>query len=465
MKISVSQNFTHKMDSPTSIQSAGIPKTLPPSPAKSYAQVPFYGLPHLPSQKYYSALNYLNKVKRGSDKTDDIALKNLNLTKLEGLQDGIKVFAGLSMKEIAFVFNKPHFLLASRTCNNMCEHCYADAPGIISKKSTFVKNASMEDFTSFVDGTAELEKRLGFKLLGRKEKDCLAFVYDSDNMLVELSDKIGKNYDFTDLTELLYNKIKTKSLFDTAGWVPSSQKMQQRAEKIVAYLAKDDNYKKTHQINISVHPFHEVMTISRKYEEMGNVEKALEKRELYTDRMANTLFTFTPVLDKPNFNILQNALENASWAKKGCRVDDLKLLDSEIFEKLKQKYAEDLSGEQKFIKTPSQIEHYTKILDKKFEKIRIADPLGKGRTFFPKKTQEEFLKTREKSLFLIEAFDSKKTTFLNLIDVNGNCFQTNNDILVPTAVKLNYSNKRIPAVPFKEVSETKIDKYIINRDY
>ncbi len=80
--------------------------------------------------KYQKAKKYLNEQKNILKETtanESINIDNFDLKKLEGIQKGIKVFDGLTMKEIAFIASITQEFALTRGCSNQCAHCYVDA--------------------------------------------------------------------------------------------------------------------------------------------------------------------------------------------------------------------------------------------------------------------------------------------------------------------------------------------------
>ena len=107
---------------------------------------------------------YTSRVILNALGVEDFGIYNLNLDKLNGIQEGIKVFDGLNMKEIAFVSQSILEVAVNRGCNNMCAHCYADAKPHIKEDETHINKMSWNDFTNLTEGYKELNKRLGFDI-------------------------------------------------------------------------------------------------------------------------------------------------------------------------------------------------------------------------------------------------------------------------------------------------------------
>ena len=77
-------------------------------------------------------------------------LYNCNLDKLDGIQEGLKTFKGLSMKQIAFALTDLHSINMVRGCINHCLHCYANA-------QPFITRAPFESFKQIMDDILALK--------------------------------------------------------------------------------------------------------------------------------------------------------------------------------------------------------------------------------------------------------------------------------------------------------------------
>ena len=96
----------------------------------------------------------VNKELAKNPNGDKILFRNLSMETMEGIQYGIEVFKGLSMKDIQYMSENLHVIAVRRGCKNMCGYCYADA-----KPSN--REMSWEDFKLITDGYKKLRKRLG----------------------------------------------------------------------------------------------------------------------------------------------------------------------------------------------------------------------------------------------------------------------------------------------------------------
>jgi len=443
--------------------------------------IPFFGkiiTPRLPltEKDLVKAKDYLlfrKGVLKKSEK--EYNLLNFNLTRLNGIQKGIEVFENLSMKEIAFVYDQFYNISINRGCSNRCGHCFADAvPQHFKQDSGMISAVSMEDFTLLMNGIKKLNKRLGFNAVKQNEYKTLAIFHDSDCIELEIKDKAGKIFDFSDTTDLLHETVRKKSLFDTSGWPPSNKKQQERAEKFVKYFSQKDNMKKIGQINISLNPFHALNMKSIYHKKAGNEQLAKVFRNLYTDRMANVLYTFTPIIEDPRYSFNARAMGKEAKIFEGCSIDELKVLIKEILVKVEVKYNQDFASERKYIKRQSQIKENISILENKCSDIYKIAGVGRAKTIFDKnsKNVKEHNKLNRKNISLLKKnirsnpFITGGSRFYRCVDVNGKVYITDFLMAVSTEIQLNFRNKDKGTVPFAELPKNLvITKKMIERDF
>ena len=102
------------------IQSDPAPVSFSGNPLKEFQHI----------AEYLHAQSAVKKLKNYIERTnqqDSFWLRNYSMEYIEGLQYGIKVFKGLTMKEIQYLSENLHVIAVKRGCKNMCAHCYADA--------------------------------------------------------------------------------------------------------------------------------------------------------------------------------------------------------------------------------------------------------------------------------------------------------------------------------------------------
>lgn len=402
--------------------------------------------------KYLTAKRYVTetvkpRLKKYPNKKVD--LWDFDLRKLEGIQYGIKVFKNMSIKEIAFFLSTVMEFATFRGCYNNCAHCYADAKPPIKETEKQAAGMSWEDFTLLIEGIQTLNKRLGFYSSGKNKRNkgrYLTPFHDSDGMEVFMKDKTGNVYDFMDITKKLYDAIGVKIIFDTATWHPKSKSRQEKAEKYVEFMVNPENRKMFDQINISFTPFHAMHQKEVELRKENRIELADKIRDLYTTRIANALFTFTPLIKSKQFRFLQTVTENKEQFI-GYRYKDLYELYDEITDKLWLMYSNDLIGEQKYIKKESDMGKIIDYLNEVFERYRFVSFSDKARkTLNP---DVDTLRVEDKKIAngIEELKDLRQNTlaqnhFVGILNSDGKYYLTNFRFTVPTEIKLNFENNK-----------------------
>lgn len=364
-----------------------------------------------------------------------ILLNDLDLDKINGLQKDIKVFEGLTMKEIAFVLHDTSLLL-NRGCHNHCAHCAFSAQPISSKT---YDRMSYEDFKLFVDGVKELQDRAGSEVSVLPK--ILPFC-DSDCIDIEIKDKDGKVYDYIDCVDYMQKNGFPDVLLDTSGWNPNSEKLQKRAEKFIDYVINMPDSKAV-KMNLSLNPYHILITESMKAKENGDEDKAKFLENKYVERMANALFTYSPLLKSDvDFEVISRAIDNFNCVN-SCNFDKLIDLHRKISVKLKELYNDDLNNEKKYVKSENDLSFfmnkyahimYDSILDGYPEVI----PMGRAHGLFirPKFT------FKQNSNFFNYLLDEREIGDMSrIINPNGSVLLNRNDICAHTSVQLNFENK------------------------
>lgn len=429
------------------------------NPIYSSTSIYFYGILTQPKNQEELAQKSLNSATKYLNKAKGIVkpyLYSFNLDKLNGIQTGIKTFEGLSIKEIGLILNNLSTIMVKRGCSNRCSHCFCEAiPQHFTKDSNLTSSISWEDFGNFFNDYEQLKNRLGFDVIHSDK--VISLFHDADCVEIEMKDKNGKVYDFADASELLLNKTPCRELFDTSGWNPKSGRLQKRAEKIVQFLAKNAN--RMNQINISVNPFHALLEKSNECIKAGDIVNAKYFRNLYTDRMANTIFTFTPILDSVSF-ILRTKSDNQFHSERSLRT-----IEQEILIKLEEMYNKDSASSQKYAKNKTQVyEIMAKVkrgLNKKSYEIAS---LGRAKNFFINSEDKSFWSIySDLEMFFGELKRKSPETF---IDANGQIYVSNSYLTSPTKMQLNFSNKdkkTIPPAKIIEESSVKVANNIIDK--
>lgn len=437
--------------------------------------------------------NYIPNTKRYSDAKDYLAsdlssvqasvkyrpinLYDFDLDKLDGIQDGIKVFEGMSLKEVAFLLATLSEVATNRGCYNNCSHCYADARPPHLTKDNQINKINWDDFVNLTRGIKELNTRLGFnaRAISGARINYITPFHDSDCIDLSIIDKYGLEHDFIDISEKLYEALETPVIFDTAGWAPKNTKLQQRAEKIVDYLKNLDNSDKIYQINLSFNPFHALNTKSVMFRKIGENVSADKLQDLYTTRMANVLYTFTPLLDNKNdkLTLLARAIDNDIPNFEGFQAEDLDEIFAQTLKKLKKMYEKDLNGQQKYVENKKQIignlHKYKKLYkDSKSTKVSFTERairnFGSDNPIAEKysKIVNEANKYIDNTLL----FDYLNSDIVGLIDSNGKYYLTTYVFTVPTELQLNFKNKDKQTADIKPnmLSNHVITKDLINGD-
>lgn len=431
-------------------------------------------LNNLPSFKYQVSfgMNDENSIKKyleeRAEKLDRQVIKKHRLTKkdldhIEGIQKGIKIFENLSMKQINLIAETLREIPVQRGCHNMCVHCYAQAmPPSYQKAENKINKIAFEDFENLYNGFKELNKRLGFNIFQNQEDGYCTLFHDADSSMIYLEDKNGKTYDYIDLSKMVNEITGLPVLFDTAGWNIQDKKTQARMEKLVEKALNSDEYGFI-DFNISTNPFHSIYSRSLKHYKENNVEKEEKFRNIYTNRMANVLFTLSPLLEKYDVNFIARALPNDMENVNGYREDDLRDLYSEIFIKLEKLYTNDLeSGNKKVIKNKEQIQKYLSDYKSKLKEITTFIGIS-GRL-------SNIVKDKKNKVYK----DSKIREFNNcryaanhfqngIIDINGKYYLTNWQETYKTDIQLNYENKDKQTADINpNLRRKKINKNMLN---
>lgn len=415
-------------------------------------------------KKFLHAKFAVKSIKKYIEKTnqqDNFLLRHYSMEFIDGLQYGIKVFKGLTMKEIQYLSENLHVIAVKRGCKNMCAHCYADA-----KPQN--REMSWEDFTAITRGFKTLRKRFeGLDIYGKNNPvtrdDLLSqtteLFYDADCMDLAIKDKKGRVYDFTELSTELYDSLGRRTAFDTSGWNRNNPKMQVRAEKYAEYFSSPENMEKLNAFNVSFNVFNASYVASRKALKNGDFDKAKRLRARYVDNMANTLFTFTPLIDNPKFHILARSFDFKAKNANGFNPKNLRNLAQDIIERVAELYHQDLNGSRKYIKSQNMMDEKMVNLILKMNHLD-TELNSSGRM---KKFMEEFgikanlLEYDDGMKKVIE--DLKKTgryhryIMQRMIDADGKVYHMNYARFIPTEIQLNIPNKNIPSPKLANLQE------------
>ena len=411
-------------------------------------------------------------------------LYNCNLNKLEGIQEGLKSFEGLSMKQIAFALTDLHSINMIRGCVNHCLHCYANA-------QPFFSRASFESFKQIMDDILALKKRIGINPVSHRGEKYLDCYFDTDGLNMHLYDRDCVKHDAAELGELIHKSTGMKAVFDTNGWERSDKRKQKIADIYVKKLAKKENYKHFYQINISLNPFNPKYIKAlkdgydpKKYsqfipiENIMNPPKKPDKLKIaednyreYIKNEANVLFTFTPLLLKGKLGTIIRALDKNIPNMESCYLDDYSVTLNNIFGQLQLMYWSDLQTGKKVIKNK-------RMMNKALKKyMRILN--NASNNLFSSGRMEKFYKVKNNGINGIENIDKMrlrsehnyeklKTThkmssvdmmYLKMISSDGKVFLYDNYAVIPTDVQLKTGNK-----PLKTPFWIKVKDFVVKTD-
>ena len=396
-------------------------------------------------------------------------LYNCNLNKLEGIQEGIKTFEGLSMKQIAFALTDLHSVNMISGCINHCLHCYANS-------QPFISRAPFESFKQLMDDILQLKKRIGINPVSHRGDKYVDCYFDADGMEMYLVDKEGKKHDAVELGRLIHQSTGMKAVFDTNGWDRKDKEKQKIAESYVEKLLDKNNSKHFYQINISLNPFNpkyvkalkdgfdpdkysplipidEVMDPVKKPEKL---QKAENNYREYVKNEANKLFTFTPLIMKNKLGAIIRGLGKDIPNMDGCYMEDYSTTLGNILGNLEIMYMYDLQKERKVIKNKKMMDKalkkYIKLLSANSDFLFSS---GRMEKFYKVKNNgsldgiEKIDKMRERAENNYEkiAFSKKLSSadlgYLKMISSDGKVFLYDNYSIIPTDIQLNTGNKSL----------------------
>lgn len=417
------------------------------------------------SNNYEQAKQYLEQQKSELP-SDNLNIWKFDLDKLEDLQNGINVFKGLSLKEITFLADKLLEIAVVRGCNNNCAHCYADAKPIQKETQDHISRMDYEDFTNLTEGFKELNKRLGFNIFKLSTNYYTTLFHDADCSQVYLKDKDGNIHDWEELARKFYEVTGIPQLFDTAGWYLQDKEAQKRVEKYVnSLILSPENNDFIESFNVSVNPFHSMYFKTIENMRKGNKAKEEFFREKNAQRVANMLFTLTPLL-KLNNNILgfvTRAIADGTKNSFGFSEKDLINTYNQYFLKeLKNLYEKDFQTEQKVIKKKEDIKNnirqFRKIM---FDTITTTPSVTKKLKDIYLSDNSNVLHTQ--AMLDLSAKETLDGSAAAIIDANGDVYLTNFYQTFKTDIKLNFKNKDKKTAPIEpNLSNEHITKDLIN---
>lgn len=418
----------------------------------------------------------------------NLSINDIDLDRLEGIQKGIEVFDGLSMKEIYFTFRNLTGILAKRGCTNQCKHCFISAMPPIREDANQINGMLFEDFENLMDGIKELNKRIGTSIIsnysGKQNKPTLSLFLDADCMEIAMRDKQGKIHELPEIIDKFYDSTERQFLFDTASWNHKNPVMQKRAENVVKYLADPSNMQKIYQINLSISPFHSIYTraLELGYDPIKKeipTEKALLGKQLYdtyVERIANMLVTFSPLAFKPEFSIITRPAPKNTPNMNNFTMKGYSAVIDDILNRTKTKLLRDLCGDKKYVSYVFQIKS---LLEKYGSMMQNPDSdllmTGKFEELFKSKNpdlsyydiREIFPKYQPSSANNVPVYRFIKLNEMSskYIDSNGKVYVTDHKDSRPTEIQLNFIQKDKTTKPLGIITENTVTKSQIEELY
>lgn len=387
-------------------------------------------------------------------KNSEFPLGKVNLKHLEGIQREIPLFdvkdKFVSMQDIDFIARGFETLNLFRGCDVGCTHCLKDA--MHRPKSS--RSILFEDLVRFTKGFKTLNERLGFDVL--KGNKYLNIVDDSNPTDFPIRGLTG-SHSVSEAIKIIFENLRIPVLMVTSGWNSKSIAAQNSAEK----LAKDFkiNPQSLKSFEVSINPFSGIMENSRIALKNSDIERAKLYRELYTDRIANTILTFFDLFrgENPKGKLIYrhaNKFDGNGQVGEG----ETKKLYIEIYEKLHEALGDG-------IKEAPTLDPKTVT---KFDKSHLIEPSGRGRRYFPYEynmlVQSDLISETEKwnSMSAEEKRQFLRDYSIKCVDIDGQVYSTfpalgvhseNTpiELTVPTDVKLNYINQKKSAPVFSDI--------------
>ena len=389
-----------------------------------------------------------------SVKNSEFPLGKINPADIEGIQKGIPLFDDgdcfVPMSDIDFVTHGLETVDLFRDCDLGCTHCLKNA--VPNSKNN--RSILFEDLTRFTEGFKTLNERLGFNTLnGNKYIN----IIDDSNPTDYPIKGLTRDHSVAESVRLIYGNLGIPVLFVTSGWNPKSESAQKSAEELAKEFTQNPKCLKSFEV--SINPFMGIMENSRRAKLSGDTERADMYREMYTDRMANTILTFFDLFkgEEPKGKLIYRHANNFDGNELVGEKETGKLY-SEIYEKLKNELGEKI--EEAPILKPEKVT--------KFDKSHLIEPSGRGRQYFPygynMNLQSELISETSKwdAMTADEKRKFLRDSSIKCVDINGKVYSTfpavgvryeNSpiELTVPTDVKLNYLNKSKTSPVFSDI--------------
>lgn len=408
-----------------------------------------------PNKYYVATTKFLNKLQRRS-------LGECNFNRLEGIQNGLKSFEGLSLKQIAFALTDLHSINMVSGCTRHCIHCYANS-------QPDIKRYSYEDLKQICDDIKELQNRTGSKVVYNHGEPYIDCGFDTDALECHLYDKNRNKHDFIEIAKLLKESTGYTPVFDTNGWSRHDKEKQKIANEYVKRLLEDNNYKNFYQINISINPFNPayVRAIKSGYplnklyspinrvgdeylEEEAKLSPEFKKiRDDYTNYVkdvANVLLTFKPLLKIEKFGTIIRVLDNKITQMAGFRQEEFQKTLAHIYTELRLRhdFTNEISKEElkqfDFLLNHYDDRIFTAGRMEKFYKVQNNGSLDGIETINDERAES---KTRLEKIKSKKSVKSGHLRYLKMINPDGKVYMYDNYAVIPTDIKLKTSVENI----------------------
>lgn len=398
-----------------------------------------------------------------------------SLSLLEGIQKDIPIFKGLSLKDIAFVGQDLHAIIAKQGCYSKCTHCYANAQKPLKENASSVNSVLFDDIKALADGFNVLKHRTGINFVRNSGIKYNAFVFDSDCMEIAAKDSLGNIHLFPELNKVVLDGFDIKSVFDTSGWNPKSKIHQQRAQRIVNYYSQPGKMDELYQFNVSINPFHSMYEKSLELKQKGYIELSEKIYKSYVDRMSNALFTCIPLMNDKKFGVITRAMPDSIPNMQGYDIKSLTNLLNDIYVNFSQRCLDDMFSSKKHIKNEDDLKNVLSLCEVQLKAFDIDTnilPSEKIKEIIAKRNPGKIDKILKdffsEYLLLDEQYDELKSgrtlgqvsdIYRKLIDITGKVYLSDNQRLIPTDIQVNYKNRYKVADRFHTVDDSFVYKF------
>lgn len=341
-------------------------------------------------------------------------LERINLSRIEGIQEGISLFEGVRMEDIRFLIKWFQVLNIARGCREQCTFCLRNALAPIKETANQINTILWDDLKRFTEGFSTLSERLGFNIL--QGNSHITLFEDANLPVAKIKDSKGDIHSTREALQEIYERLGLPLVLVTSGWNVQDKFSQKSAEELCDYIKNNPDCIK--EFAISVNPFYS------------------STKEAYIEKVVNALKTFLPLF-KNNVEI-GSILLKYNYPNRINDYDTAKSLYEEIYNRLK-------------VVTQSNLEEYEILKPEnvtRHDESNYIENKGRGQRFF----MPEEVKKNNKRLF-VESFEwltmseeQKRVHAYNFmtknVDINGQVYLiTPSEQLVETDIQLGYLSK------------------------